>query len=94
MNHSSNPHTPLSMAAVYETAEALMARHGSTTTLEVKNGLRNQGFWALQADVSEALRALAHTLGWTFTSNGRFRTYYCGSAPAPFDVERLGLHLN
>ncbi len=65
----------LTIAAVYETAEALMALHGITTTLEVKNQLRNQGFWALQAQVSALMWQVAEQAGWRVFSNGRFRVY-------------------
>lgn len=66
---------PLTIAAVYEAAEALLARHGRTTTLEVKNLLRNQGFWARQSDVSHWMQKISCEAGWHVTSNGRFRIY-------------------
>ena len=71
LNHKNT----LTIAAVYETAESLMATHGVTTTLEVKNRLRNQGFWALQADVSALMWEIAQEAGWHVVSNGRFRVY-------------------
>ena len=67
------------IAEVFEAAESLMAIHGATTTLEVKNRLRNQGFWALQADVSDLMWEIAQEAGWQVFSNGRFRVY----APDP-----------
>ncbi len=75
LNHKNT----LTIAAVYETAESLMATYGTTTTLEVKNRLRNQGFWAVQADVSALMWEIAQEAGWQVYSNGRFRVY----APAP-----------
>jgi len=52
-------------------ASDLIATNGSTTTLDVKNELRNQGFFAEQAEVSAALAQL----DFSFTHNGSFRIY-------------------
>jgi arginine repressor len=72
---TSHDRKTLTAAAVYEAAETLMTTHGITTTLEVKNRLRNDGFWALQADVSRLMWLLAREVGWFVCSNGRHRLY-------------------
>ena len=65
----------LTASAVCDAAEALMQAHGTTTTLEVKNRLRNEGYWACQADVSAFMRELATYREWCYVSNGRHRVY-------------------
>ena len=65
----------LTPTAVRETALGLMRTGGTTTTLDVKAALRAQGFWAEQAEVSDAMDALAQAHGWLWLSNGTFRTY-------------------
>ena len=68
----------LNINSVQSVAEALMAKNGATTTLEVKNQLRKEGFFALQAEVSAAMDFLAWENDWTFSSNGQYRTYHFG----------------
>ncbi|MEL7170711.1 MAG: hypothetical protein AAGN64_15300 [Bacteroidota bacterium] len=68
-------HYVLTPAAVRETALTLIRTTGTTTTLDVKRALRDQGFWATQATVSTAMDALAADLGWLWLSNGFYRTY-------------------
>ena len=74
----------LTPAAVREAAHLLMRTHGATTTLEVKNMLRNQGFWALQREISVLMAGLAQHEGWQFHDTGRFRIYVPGGGFAPF----------
>lgn len=62
--------------AVKAAAEELIRENGATTTLEVKNKLRNQGFIAYQAEVSRMLDETAQSQGWEFEVNGKFRVYY------------------
>jgi hypothetical protein len=79
---------PLTPESVRDVAMGLMAAHGATTTLEVKNQLRNRGYWALQRDVSRLMRVLADAEGWIILSTGRFRVYLppgCPCAAAPLD---------
>jgi len=61
--------------AVKQAAEHLLLSNGQTTTLEVKTLLREQGFEAYQADVSQWMDRLSQELDWEFTFNGRNRTY-------------------
>lgn len=56
---------------VKDAAQELISQNGQTTTLEVKQKLRNSGFFALQDEVSSAMA----TLGFNYTENGIFRTY-------------------
>ena len=63
-------------ATVRLVAEQLMESNGTTTTLEVKNQLRNQGFWAYQANISAMMDELACLLGWQYEYCGRFRRYF------------------
>ena len=65
----------LTTTAVCEAAEALMQACGTTTPLEVKSRLRNQGYWARQADVSAFMRELARYRDWCYVSNGHHRVY-------------------
>lgn len=61
--------------AVKQAAEHLMLSNGGTTTLEVKNLLRAQGYEAYQADVSIWMDRLCYELDWVYSCNGRFRSY-------------------
>lgn len=45
--------------SVEESLRALLDAHDTTTTLDVKNDLRDQGFYALQRDVSDLMRRIA-----------------------------------
>jgi len=56
-------------------AEALMNKNGSTTTLDVKNVLRADGYFAEQSVVSGHLNTLNSEESWDYTSNGSFNTY-------------------
>lgn len=60
---------------VLATAMSLIDTNGSVTTLEVKNSLRSEGYWAKQPEVSKMLADVAQSAGWTFTDNGVHRTY-------------------
>ena len=68
-------HTVLTWEAVRDEAERQLRTRGSTTTLDVKRGLRARGYWAVQADVSYLMRHLAELEGWSLLDNGRYRTY-------------------
>ena len=57
------------------TAENMLIEHGCMTSLEVKKRLREQNYFAIQADVSAYLDQLAREEGWSYTDNGKFRIY-------------------
>ncbi|CCH55353.1 hypothetical protein BN8_04607 [Fibrisoma limi BUZ 3] len=64
------------LRAVRMAATTLILAEGCTTTLCVKNFLRNKNYLAYQADVSKWLYAVAKREGWAVNDNGRFRVYY------------------
>lgn len=65
----------LDKAAVKTAAEKLMKDNGSTTTLDVKNALRKDGYFAEQRTVSDYMTTLSSEEQWDYTSNGSFNTY-------------------
>lgn len=68
----------LSKEAVCEIAEMLISKHGSTTTLDVKNHLRTRGYEAFQNEVSGFMQSLANEESWNFNNNGRYKIYSFG----------------
>lgn len=66
----------LTISAVSKTFHNLLLMYGETTSLEVKNYLRKQGYWAVQEDVAPVIRLLAAEEDIDFDFNGLFRTYY------------------
>jgi len=67
--------------AVREAAEALMSTNGSTTTLDVKQRLRQDGYWALQRDVSRIMDSLHASTNWTRSNTGAFFRYFPDDCP-------------
>jgi len=57
-------------------ATTLILAEGSTSSLIVKQFLRNRGYQARQADVSAWLAAIAQKEDWAINDNGLFRVYY------------------
>ena len=68
----------LTKDAVKEAAEHLIEAFGTTTTLDVKNRLRQVGFQAFQAEVSDFMDILTSEEQWRFNHNGRYRVYRFG----------------
>ena len=60
---------------VLETALLLINMNGLTTTLEVKEKLRDLGFWATQNGVSASMDQLAGDSKLHFTDGFPYRTY-------------------
>ena len=61
---------------VKDAAVKLMQSNGSTTTLDVKNELRSQGFWATQNQVSDFMNDLHNEESdWVFDNPNGFRVY-------------------
>ena len=56
-------------------ATMLMDENGNTTTLEVKNVLRAQGYNACQSDISSFMRDLAVREKWQVEDTGNHKTY-------------------
>jgi len=65
----------LTKADVYDVAMDLIEENGSTTTLDVKKELRNNGFFAKQVEVSNFMSEVADEENWSFTFNGVHRVY-------------------
>ena len=65
----------LSKVAVMLTAIELMKDQGTTTTLEVKEALRVEGYFAKQVDVSTLMFKIAQEEDWVIDSSGIFRVY-------------------
>ncbi len=66
---------PLTKNAVHDAAASLMGINEETTTLEVKDLLRKQGYYAKQEDVSVMMDQLCHEMDWEYHFNGQFRVY-------------------
>lgn len=62
---------------VISVAEEMMFNFNGTTTLEVKNELRNRGYWATQQEISQLLIQAYKQQDWDFTEkqNGIGMTY-------------------
>lgn len=74
---------PLTNDAVAEAVNHLLDTTGPTTSLDVKNYLRGQGYFATQDDVSARMRTLATHEGWSsFPVQGGWRLY---TRPQPVD---------
>ncbi len=63
-------------ADAQKVAQQLLDTSKETTTLDVKNLLRDAGFTATQADVSLAMDRLAFQEDWPWDFNGTYRTFY------------------
>lgn len=81
------PHQ-LTKSDVLEAAEYMMQQNGQTTTLEVKNKLRSDSFFATQQVVSAFMEELCAEMGWQFENTGKFRIYF---KPRQVDQQILNL---
>lgn len=61
--------------AVKEAAEDLIKQNGETTTLDVKNSLRNSGYFAKQDEVSQIMLEIGTEESWQINNNGIYRIY-------------------
>lgn len=68
-------HKTADRSAVQQYAEALMNANGTTTTLDVKNAMRADGYWCDQSEISKHMYDLSGELGWSAQSNGTYNTY-------------------
>ncbi len=66
---------PLNRTSIQEIAERLMISNLETTTLEVKNQLRKEGFYAEQKEVSRWMLQLATWQNWAMVNAGNHRIY-------------------
>jgi predicted DNA-binding WGR domain protein len=69
----------LDKSAVLKTAEKLIVQNGSTTTLDVKNYLRNNGYHATQSDVSRWMDELCIQENWIYSTQHNHRVYRLGA---------------
>lgn len=60
----------------------LLEDNGIATSVEVKNKLRNAGFWATQERVTGFMREIAIEDGIDFDFNGTYREYLLNSKPS------------
>lgn len=76
-------HKAVTKEAVLAAVEELFRQSvdGSTTTLDVKNYLRDKMYWANQREVRGFMRELANEKSWA-TSHGAFTTYSIDVQPA------------
>jgi len=75
-NSNNNMKNTITKNDVLHAACNLITKNGSTSTLEVKNELRNLGFFALQMEVSKAMDELAtNDQEFVFSDNGLYRIY-------------------
>jgi hypothetical protein len=61
--------------AVLSVASVMLDQQPEVTTLEVKEKLRAQGFWAKQRDISTHMAELAQEQGWKSQDNGTHKVY-------------------
>lgn len=80
-NRSSRPQAKADKIEIKLTAERLMNSSGQTTTLQVKNQLRNRNFLAFQNEISEIMEQLANENNWHHVHNGQFRIYSLPMSP-------------
>ncbi len=66
----------LNKTAVLIAAVDLFLSNSQTTTLDVKNKLRADGYNAKQAEVSQHMKDLKAEEGWTSSDGGGFQIYY------------------
>lgn len=66
----------LDYSAAEEVFDELLEENGETTSLDVKQRLRKNGYWAEQAETTQFVRQIAFDkdLDWDF--NGQYRTYF------------------
>lgn len=76
---------PLNDLAVLQAAENLMFQNGQTTTLDVKNMLRQQGYEATQSEVSSRMDNVSKQENWHINSAGAYKIY----KPAPDTTQTL-----
>lgn len=77
---------PLTKAAIRSAAIHLMERNYSTTTLEVKQLLRIQNYWAIQATISRWMEELAQEENWYAVSNNYHYNYFKNEVTANYFV--------
>jgi len=67
-------------ADILSSAQEILKANGSVTTLEIKENLRQNGFWVDQLTVSDAMDRLHTSKGWEWTFDNGHRLYSYASA--------------
>jgi len=70
--------------AVRVAAIQLMERNYTTTTLEVKQLLRSQNYWAIQGTISRWMDELAQEEDWHFEHINHHRNYFKNEVTANY----------
>lgn len=81
---------PLDENAVMRVANALISKSHSTTTLEVKKQLRDEGYYARQGTVSAHMSALASTDKLQWTNGPGYRVYTASKPSIPSLIAPVG----
>jgi hypothetical protein len=84
----------LTVNIVETIASDLLHQNGSTTTLDIKNVAREDGYWATQDVVAQSMYAVWQLHDWHWTFNGTYRTYYPDfeSAEAAYNADKDNVH--
>ncbi len=69
----------LDKTAVLVVAVTLLQANSNTTTLEVKNELRKQGYDARQSEISNYMSQLATEENWDVDARGPYKTFAAGT---------------
>lgn len=64
------------VSAVKDVVDRIFITEDKTTTKDIKESMRADGYYAVQADVADSMYVLWYVSGWEFTFNGLYRTYY------------------
>ena len=74
----------LNKEAVRTAAIRLMEQNYTTTTLEVKQLLRSQNYWAIQATISRWMDELAEEEDWYYETYNNYRNYFKNEVTANY----------
>ncbi|MBT29039.1 MAG: hypothetical protein CMO01_05190 [Thalassobius sp.] len=78
---------PLTVGAVEEAALFLAKEKGHVTTLDIKEYLRSEGYFAMQSDVSEFMKQLAIVdCEWSYFFTGSYRIYFNMQFAFQYDI--------
>lgn len=70
--------------AVRTAAIHLMERNYTTTTLEIKQLLRSQNYWAIQSTISRWMDELAEEEDWYYENYAHHRNYFKNEVTANY----------
>lgn len=91
LNTDNMSYKTLTQSAVEEAAAGLIKTNGSTTNLDIKQILRNKGYWATQQLISDTMQeVLDDTNDFYAANNGQFNTYHLHNTDDDDDDMSLG----